>query len=182
MTLTSVNIKPALLFSRLEQAQALARSIMLTIDEGLSAAIACEEALFRWLRVLEEKKLNTHRWAFLFQTLTLFPLEIRLGRRSCSPEIYKSLVSLFCCYSLYWAHLLVQRAVKHLIPCVSSLIVIRLILMYGFGLTHHFLLLLSCRAHHSRNHANAGRACCWLRLFFFSNAPLFLPLDFMPAS
>lgn len=47
------------------------------------------------------------------------------------------------CCSLYWVHLLVQRAVEHLIPCVSSPIVIRLILMYGFGLTHR-LLLLGC--------------------------------------
>lgn len=72
MTLTSVNIKPALLFSLLEQAQALARSIMLTIHEGW----ACDcvlwginmPALSPW-----GKKSWTHRWTFLFQTPTIFP-------------------------------------------------------------------------------------------------------------
>lgn len=48
MTPTSVNIKPALLFSLLEQTQTLARSIMLTIHEGECVA-ACSEALIRQL-------------------------------------------------------------------------------------------------------------------------------------
>ena len=34
MTLTSLNVKPALLFTLLEQSQALARSIVLPLREG----------------------------------------------------------------------------------------------------------------------------------------------------
>lgn len=50
MTLTSVNIKLALLFSLLEQTQALARSIMLTMREGERVCVyACSEALIHWL-------------------------------------------------------------------------------------------------------------------------------------
>lgn len=54
MTLTSVNIKPALFSSLLEQTKTSARSIMQTIHEG-ERVIACSDALICWLEVLEEK-------------------------------------------------------------------------------------------------------------------------------
>lgn len=111
-TLTSVNIEPALFSSLSEQNQASAWSITLTIRE-VECVIVCSEALICWLEVLEEKKAKrtSHRWTSIFQIPNSFPAEMHLGQRSCSPVIYKSLVSLFaarqcaeicCLYSELW--------------------------------------------------------------------------------
>lgn len=104
MTLTSVNIKPTLLFSLLEQTQALARSIMLTIH---GCATACSEALICWLQVLEERS-----WAHFSQMDVQFSLrDPSWGSTAlllaCDLQVSCELI---CCQAVYWALLLSHRA------------------------------------------------------------------------
>lgn len=142
---------------------------------GGERVIACPEALICWLEVLEEKSRTlSSQMDVPLSNSNSFPLEMHLGQRSCSAAICKSLVSLFaarqrtglgCLYSEQW---------NISFPVWAHSELLGSILMDVIAPT--FLLLLSSRALHSRNHANAGLVCGWRELFF----PAFLsfPLRF----